>query len=262
MGNEPEPSEPARRGAATYESDRSLAEYLLFHYGSTDEQMPWPTGPRDAVGFPARCVTECLPARFLSGGGGQRALDVGCAVGRSSFELARFFREVIGIDFSKRFIRVARAIQAAGELAFEMIEEGGRTTPTVARRPDGIEPGRVAFEVGDATDLRADLGGFDAVLAANLLCRLRDPGRFLKRLADLVLPGGCAIVVTPCTWLESFTPKERWLCSGGRATLDGVSEALAPDFGLDRVLDLPFVIREHARKFQWSVSQASVWIRR
>jgi 2-polyprenyl-3-methyl-5-hydroxy-6-metoxy-1,4-benzoquinol methylase len=34
----------------------------------------------------------------------QRALDIGCAVGRSSFELARNFKEVVGIDFSHRFV--------------------------------------------------------------------------------------------------------------------------------------------------------------
>jgi hypothetical protein len=26
--------------------------------------------------------------------------------------------------------------------------------------------------------------------------------------------------------------------------------------------DLPFLIREHARKFQWSVAQASLWKKR
>jgi len=33
-----------------------------------------------------------------------RALDLGCAVGRSSFELAREYQEVVGIDISQTFI--------------------------------------------------------------------------------------------------------------------------------------------------------------
>jgi hypothetical protein len=37
---------------------------------------------------------------------------------------------------------------------------------------------------------------------------------------------------------------------------------LDPHFTLARTLELPFLIREHARKFQWSVAQATVWIRR
>ena len=58
-------------------------------------------------------------------------------------------------------------------------------------------------------------------------------------------------------------------CAKGIASLvHGIPEApvmekrrLGRGFERVRVLDLPFLIREHARKFQWSVAQASVWIR-
>ena len=46
------------------------------------------------------------------------------------------------------------------------------------------------------------------------------------------------------------------------ATLDSLRERLSPEFTLDATWDLPFLIREHARKFQWSVAQATRWIRR
>ena len=39
-------------------------------------------------------------------------------------------------------------------------------------------------------------------------------------------------------------------------------ETLAPDFTLVQQKDLPFLIREHARKFQWSVALGTVWQRR
>jgi 2-polyprenyl-3-methyl-5-hydroxy-6-metoxy-1,4-benzoquinol methylase len=96
-----------------YESDRLLAEYLLFHYGAPEEILPYPFGPREALGYPVRCVTECLgEAR------GGRALDLGCAVGRSTFELARHFEEVIGIDLSRKFIAAAQTLQREGRLAY------------------------------------------------------------------------------------------------------------------------------------------------
>jgi hypothetical protein len=44
--------------------------------------------------------------------------------------------------------------------------------------------------------------------------------------------------------------------------LDGVKKILLPFFDHLRTTDLPFLIREHARKFQWSVAQATVWQRR
>ena len=41
-----------------YETDRLLSEYLLFHYGLPEEVLPWDFGPRSALGFPVRAVTE------------------------------------------------------------------------------------------------------------------------------------------------------------------------------------------------------------
>ena len=233
-----------------YESDKLLAEYLLFHYGSAEEILPYEFGPRDALEYPARCVSECVTA---SG----RALDLGCAVGRSTFELARTCREVIGIDFSRRFIDAADALKT-GELPYRRADEGDRFTPLVACVPAGIERTRVAFEVGDAMNLRTGLGQFDVVLMANLIDRLSEPLRCLARLPSLVKAGGQLVITSPYTWLEDFTPRANWLSP----TLDGLRAALAPHFDLTVTRDLPFLIREHARKFQWSVAQATVWIRR
>jgi len=128
--------------------------------------------------------------------------------------------------------------------------------------PLDIHRDRISFETGDAMDLREDLGEFDIVLAANLLCRLHDPAKFLARLPKLVRAGGRLVITTPCTWMEEFTPRANWLCSGNSTTLDGLHHHLDAHFDLAKTLDLPFVIREHARKFQWTVAQASVWNRK
>ena len=50
-------------------------------------------------------------------------------------------------------------------------------------------PTNLTFEVGDACNLRNDLQSFDLVHAANLLCRLQDPMKLIKRLPNLVAPG-------------------------------------------------------------------------
>jgi putative 4-mercaptohistidine N1-methyltranferase len=233
-----------------YESDKLLAEYLLFHYASAEEILPYKSGPREALEYPARCVSECVTA---SG----RALDLGCAVGRSSFELARTCAEVIGIDFSRRFVVAATALKT-GDLPYARVDEGDRTTPLIARVPAGIDRSRVTFETGDAMNLRSDLGVFDVVLMANLIDRLSEPQKCLARLPSLVKSGGQLVITSPYTWLEDFTPRANWLTP----TLDGLQAALAPHFDLVTTRDMPFLIREHARKFQWSVAQATIWIRR
>ncbi|MHB8521911.1 MAG: putative 4-mercaptohistidine N1-methyltransferase [Limisphaerales bacterium] len=248
-----------------YETDRAVAEYLLFHYGTPEQILPYDSGPVAALGFPIRCVTDCLLVERLSPHA--RALDLGCAVGRSTFELAQHCAEVVGIDFSRRFIAAATQLRRLGWLDFACADEGDLTRKATARVPDGIDRRRVVFEEGDAMNLRGDLGTFDLVLMANLIDRLREPRRCLAQMPRLVKPGGQLIVTSPYTWLTDYTPREHWLGGFEREgrpvkTLDTLKEILAPDFQFIARRDLPFVIREHARKFQWSVAEASVWIRK
>ncbi len=251
--------------AGYYESGRAAAEYLLFHYGAPELRLPAGCSEAGALEFPARCVSQCLDLARLPEEA--RALDLGCAVGRSSFELARHCAEVIGLDFSKTFIDMARRLRRRGSLRFQSIEEGELTRARRAVVPPGIDRRRVKFEVGDATRLRPDLGPFDVVLMANLMDRLAAPLQCLKRLPDLLRPGGQLIVASPYTWLASYTPRKNWLggmARGGRPvrTFDALRRILAPDFKLARRLDLPFLLREHARKYQLGISEASTWLRR
>ena len=236
--------------ANIYESRRLLDEYLLFHYGSAEEVMPWAFGPREALGFAARTVHELIDASLHQG----RALDLGCAVGRSSFELAALGYEVTGIDYSHSFIDAASRLQTGEAIHYQRLEEGEATTELTAL----AQPGNVRFEQGDAMNLREELSSFDLVHAANLLCRLTHPLKLIARLAALVKPGGQLLLTTPCTWLADFTPPENW--PQGR-TREWLMQQLAPHFTLELEKDLPFLIREHARKYQWSVAWGSRWRR-
>jgi putative 4-mercaptohistidine N1-methyltranferase len=248
-----------------YDSQRGASEYLLFHYGSPD--LPPPPGWAEAAAleFPARCVSQCLDLARLPPRA--RALDLGCAVGRSSFELARHCQEVIGIDFSSQFIGLANRLRRRGSLRFKSIEEGELTQARRAVVPSGLDRRRVKFAVGDATRLRPDLGEFDVVLMANLIDRLEAPLRCLERLPALLRPGGQLIVASPYTWLASYTPRKNWLggwARGGRPvrTFAALRRILSPHFKLARRLDLPFLLREHARKYQLGIADASTWVRR
>ena len=245
-----------------YDTDRAVAEYLHFHYG--EETLPYQDAPAGALHFPLCCVTECLNQKALPPGA--RALDLGCAVGRSSFELARSCQEVVGIDWSQRFIDTARHLQDHGHLQYTVVQEGLLTQPALARIAPEIDRQRVRFQRGDAEQLPADLGTFDVVLLANLIDRLHDPRRCLRQLPALLKAGGQLIITSPYTWLTEYTPVENWLGGFERKgrpvlTLDTLREVLSPTFSLTGLRDLPFLIREHARKFQWSVAQASLWLR-
>jgi len=234
-----------------YESSRTLGEYLLFHFGSRAEQFPWTEGPLDALDFPRRTVEELIDLTSDI----ENALDVGCAVGGSSFVLAELADSVLGIDYSSSFIAAAQAISETGELNYEYHEEADhwkKGKAIVDRIPDNLQ-----FEVGDACNLRDDLGSFNLVHAANLLCRLPNPMAFLERVNDLVAPGGQLLLTTPFTWLEDFTPKENWLAE--KDCSSALKQILSCRFQLELEINMPFLIREHKRKFQYTVALGMRW---
>lgn len=251
--------------ASLYESPRLLGEYLLLHYGGSKE-LCHPALPVDSsVGgtpFPVRCVRELLDPSVLPAS--SSALELGCSVGAAAFELARWCDRVEASDYSASFIAAAQALQRTGSLDGVRIVEGDRTAALTATVPEGIDRDRVLFTVQDATNLPAEAGPFDVVLAANLLCRLPDPGALLKRLPTLVKPGGQLLLTTPFTWLEEFTPRDRWIggTAPGLSCEQELRNRLDGDFVLHRRIDLPFLIREHERKYQLGIALGTSWIRR
>jgi putative 4-mercaptohistidine N1-methyltranferase len=243
-----------------YESDAAVEQYLLFHYGTPEQICPLLPDARTACGFPARCVSEPLGRIELRKR--KRALDLGCAVGRSSFELGRDFEEVVGIDFSARFVASARLMGRDRAMTVRVPAEAPALEEMTLELPSDIRTEHVRFERGDACAVRADIGIFDLVLMANLIDRLPDPAKCLERLPSLISSDGWLIITSPYTWLEEYTPREKWLGGDGRTTLDDLRERLVGSFDFQEAFDLPFLIREHRRKFQWSIAEASVWRRK
>jgi putative 4-mercaptohistidine N1-methyltranferase len=242
-----------------YESAALLDQYLIFHYASEEFQFPYDFPARETVGFPRECISKGLDRARISHP--VRALDLGCAVGRSTFELARHFKEVVGIDYSQAFVDAANLLKTDGHHPATLHEQGARVRRIEVEVDSSIRRDRVSFEQGDAQDLRSDLGSFDAVIACNLICRLPDPKALLNRLPVLVKPGGQLFLTTPFTWLEEYTPRKNWLGTGEQDSFDALQTELEPSFSLDERFDLPFLIREHVRKFQYGVALASRWVR-
>eukprot|EP01097_Dermamoeba_algensis_P003975 TRINITY_DN266_c0_g2_i2.p1 TRINITY_DN266_c0_g2~~TRINITY_DN266_c0_g2_i2.p1 ORF type:complete len:148 (+),score=29.61 TRINITY_DN266_c0_g2_i2:89-532(+) len=124
------------------------------------------------------------------------------------------------------------------------------------------------------------LGHFNLVLAANLIDRLHTPSLFLNQLPLLLqTPGSILVLTSPYTWLEDFTPRSEWIGGFTRktvknvdgkeveveeevSTIQGLEEKLSNVFELLETKDLPFVIYETRRKFQFTVAQCSIWRRK
>ncbi|HEX4857097.1 MAG TPA: putative 4-mercaptohistidine N1-methyltransferase, partial [Limnobacter sp.] len=154
-----------------YETDELLNQYLGFHYG------------RDYFGVPnyaAACAELCL--QFMGKRPKRRALDLGCAVGRSTFELAVGFEHVEGVDLSHRFVEAARRLKAGESLDYFLHEEGELGSMAHASL-DALEckaaAGRTEFFVDDACNLDAQRTGYDLIFAGNLVDRVNNPAAFL-----------------------------------------------------------------------------------
>jgi 5-histidylcysteine sulfoxide synthase/putative 4-mercaptohistidine N1-methyltranferase len=252
-----------------YESEDYLSQYMTLHYGAPELQMPFDFGPGQAASFPQRCadlVSQWCDSLSIKK---ERALDIGCAVGGASFRLAETFESVTGVDLSERFIASAREMKEKKELSFKCKQEGDIYTTHKASVPASACE-RVEFRQADACALPAEYLDFDAVLIANLLCRLPSPGACLGRLAGergLVRPGGLLVIASPYTWSEAFSPRDVWLGGyideNGREHLseNGLKQFLSGDFKLVHQGDLPLVLREHYRKYQYIVSQVLVFQR-
>jgi putative 4-mercaptohistidine N1-methyltranferase len=251
--------------SSLYESPKLLGEYMLLHYGGEAEMSHagFTLDPVfSAIPFPVRCVRELIDLSRLPSHA--EALEIGCSVGASAFELARYCSRVVASDYSESFITAAQTLQREGRFASARTLEGEIAASFMAHIPAEICRDRVSFSVADATQLPANLENFDVVLAANLICRLSDPRSFLARTSTLLKPGGQLLLTTPFTWLEEYTPLKSWI--GGvdpqmRSETE-LNHLLKDDFQLHRRCDLPFLIREHERKYQLGIALGTCWIRR
>uniref|UniRef100_A0A061QMJ7 Methyltransferase type 11 domain-containing protein n=1 Tax=Tetraselmis sp. GSL018 TaxID=582737 RepID=A0A061QMJ7_9CHLO len=259
-------------GVALYETKKAVNEYLQFHFGSEKDILPYEFGPQSALGFTSRCAILCERyCEALKDFNGESdppsALDVGCAVGGASFELAKSFEMVVGLDYSQHFVDAAEKMKTLKCMNYTAQVEGDIYEEYRACIPEDVDVSRVRFLQGDACNIPKTIGSFDVVLAANLLCRLPEPALFLRRLPSLVRPGGIVVLVSPYSWLEAWTPKQKWIGATVRGSRKEPScqvlmRELENSFDLVHQEDMPFLIREHVRKYQWGCSHATVWKRR
>ncbi len=239
-----------------YETDEQISQYCEFHYGTENFGVK---------NFPKTSVEILKP--YLEGLNRSKALDLGCSVGRSSFELAQHFDEVLGIDFSANFINVGVKLKKYESLTYKIATEGElfkeNTIGLKDFNLDAIKD-KVTFMQGDACNLKDLYTGYDLIFCSNLIDRLYYPQKFLDDVPKRVKDNGLLVLLSPYTWLEEYTPKANWL--GGYlkdnkevSTLETLKENLEEEFELVELIDVPFVIKETNRKFQHTLSQMSIW---
>jgi len=240
-----------------YESDNLISQYLDFHYGESHFNVK---------NFPKACVDSIMDSIKLEDS--RRCLDLGCSVGRSTFELAKYFDHVDGIDFSARFIQMGHMLQNEKKLDYLIHSEGEikiKNSISLEKLFPETKLGEISFSQGDACNLKDQFCNYDLVFGGNLIDRLYDPEIFLTKIGKLINSQGYLVLTSPYTWLEEYTPKEKWV--GGYydkdgneiLSIEGLKAKLENDFDFIENFDVPFVIRETSRKFQHTLADLSIW---
>jgi len=241
-----------------YETDEQISQYCEFHYGEEFFCVK---------NFPKTSVDVLRP--YLKDINTKKAMDLGCSVGRSSYELATIFDEVLGIDFSTNFINVGIKLKKYENLTYKVATEGDLyDEKTISLKDFALDEvkEKVTFMQGDACNLKDIYTAYDLIFCSNLIDRLYYPQKFLDDIPNRINNGGLLVLLSPYTWLEDYTPKSNWL--GGYIednkevkTLDTLKFNLEEkgDFELVDTLDVPFVIKETKRKHQYTISQMSIW---
>lgn len=214
----PDKTLPVIQDARGYNSFSMLSSYLWSHYSeffngpdATDAYQKW------ALAFSSQ----------QSGW----ALDIGCSVGRLTFEMTRTCDRAVGVDTSISFVRAARELAAEKRLAFDLVMEGRITE----KRSCDLDPefgfDHAEFIVADAGALPFRAGRFAAVSSVNILEKVPDPLLHLAE-ANRVMDAKAArfLFSDPFSWDESVNSPELWL--------GGTQEGPFKGFGMDNICRL------------------------
>ncbi len=179
-------------------------------------------------------------------------LDLGCAVGRTTFELAaRTGRRALGVDLNVAMLRVAQKVTRRGVARYPRRRVG----VVFDRRELAADlPGRerADFWAADAGELPLPDGRAALVASLNVIDCVASPRDALVELARVLAPGGLALVTTPYDWSPGATPFEQWLGGHsqrheGRGAGEPVLRALlTPDAHPASVEGLEIVAEEEA----------------
>jgi ubiquinone/menaquinone biosynthesis C-methylase UbiE len=121
-------------------------------------------------------------------------LDLGTGPGNLPLEIVRLAPEirVVGIDLSRRLIRMARSRAQEANLSKYLV-----------------------FEVADAADLRFDDESFDMVISTGMLHSLKKPLKVLKEIFRVLKRGGEAWIYDPAR-ITHHIDKHQWRASLNR----------------------------------------------
>jgi len=252
----PDPASTLSPAQARYMETAMVSSYLWSHYA-------------DLFGDPeANEAYSTWASAINNRGSASLALDVGCAVGRFTFELAGKSEFCVGLDRSAAFISAARKIASEGSLRFSLKIEGHLTENKVITIPNGWESANVEFIIGDALALPFPCECFSLLSSLNLLDKVPKPLLHLQEINRVARHSEAGLLFSdPFSWSLESAPEEAWL--GGkevepysglglnnvRSLLEGKGGTILPPWTIEQTGRIPWKIRNHRNHFEMIFSE-------
>ncbi|MDN5054398.1 5-histidylcysteine sulfoxide synthase [Aliarcobacter butzleri] len=172
-----------------YESDESISSYCDLYYGKDKLYTNY--------------VDLLRP--YLKDLKNSKALDLGCCVGRTSFELAKIYDEVLGIDFSANYINIGVKLKLYDFVNYKIKKED----KTFEERAISLEDfdlekvkDKVSFMQGDACNLKEIYKDFDLIFYSSLIDKLYYPKKFLEDVSRRINKNGFFVFLSSHNWFN------------------------------------------------------------
>jgi SAM-dependent methyltransferase/uncharacterized protein YbaR (Trm112 family) len=139
------------------------------------------------------------------------AIDIGCSVGRTSFELARNVQALtLGIDVNFSMLRTAHKVLREGIVQYPL-KRIGIVYDRQEFKAEFANSQLVDFWACDALALPFAEKTFAFASAFNVFDSVTSPRDLLAAIGALLKPDGKAIMATPYDWSPAATPIETWI---------------------------------------------------
>lgn len=196
----------------------------------------------------------------------KRALDLGCQVGRTTWELARHFDHVTGLDFTARNIRVGTRLQADGSAKYQFQYEGELVAfNEIQLKELGLEglSDKVAFWQADASNLKPIFSNYDLIVLNDLIDRTTNPRKLLSTIHGRLNSNGTLVIASAYNFAESASPEVRiggYREDGEPVTaFDDLKRLLSERFQLLKTSELIRVLPQSQRVAQLQNMHITAW---
>ena len=143
-----------------------------------------------------------------------KILDLGCGVGRLSFELAKWAGQVDGMDFTARHIQHCLSLLEQGQLRYAMPTQGELVDfheVTLEKLGFTHAPTNLHFAQGDGHNLKPQYDNYDLAICHRVLEYSYHPEVLLQQLIHRVKAGGVIVLGSAYAWDTAITDVENWI---------------------------------------------------